>query len=179
PRRRPRRRAALVRNRRHRLAGSARSGTGARRAPGRRGAGDHRSRRPRSCRGRVRRPARHAARGAAVTVLDHVTVAVPAGAFAARLAFYDAALGALGLTRLIELVDEEEEDAAVEAAAWGVPDGAALLWLVTGEPATSGLHTRLRVDSRAQVETFHEAALRAGGTAHTAPRRWVLYRRGE
>jgi catechol 2,3-dioxygenase-like lactoylglutathione lyase family enzyme len=114
-----------------------------------------------------------------VTSLDHVTITVPAGDFAQRLAFYDAVLGALGLVRLVELVDEEEAEPAVEAAAWGAADAEGVIWLVTGERATTGLHLRLRADSRRQVETFHAAAVEAGGTEHTAPRRWVLYRRGE
>jgi predicted lactoylglutathione lyase len=38
---------------------------------------------------------------------------------------------------------------------------------------------RLSADSRAQVETFHVAALEAGGTDYAAPRRWALYRSGE
>ncbi len=117
--------------------------------------------------------------GPTMTRLDHVTITAPAAEFAERLAFYDAALGALGLVRLAELVDEEEEDPAVEAAAWGIPDGGGIVWLVTGERATTGLHIRLQADSRLQVEALHAAALRAGGAAHTAPRRWVLYRRGE
>jgi catechol 2,3-dioxygenase-like lactoylglutathione lyase family enzyme len=116
---------------------------------------------------------------AAVNVLDHVTVTVTTAEFATRLEFYDAALGALGLVRLAELVDEEEDDPAVEAAAWGVPDGEGVLWLVTGEVVTRGLHVRLRADSRQQVEKFHAAALHAGGREHAAPRRWVLYRQGE
>lgn len=114
-----------------------------------------------------------------MTVLDHVTITVAAREFADRLSFYDAALGALGLVRLVELVDEEEEDAAVEAAAWGVADGAGIVWLVTGARATSAAHLRLQASSRVEVETFHRAALAAGGAEHTAPRRWVLYRRGE
>lgn len=114
-----------------------------------------------------------------MTVLDHLTLTVAAAHFAARLPFYDAALGALGLVRVAELVDEEEDDPAVEAVGWGRADGPGLIWLVIGEPPTSGLHVRLRADSRAQVETFHAAAVRAGGVQHAAPRRWVLYRRGE
>jgi catechol 2,3-dioxygenase-like lactoylglutathione lyase family enzyme len=112
-----------------------------------------------------------------MTSLDHVTVT--AADFVASLAFYDAALGALGLVRLAELVDEEEDDPPVEAAAWGRPDGAGIVWLVSGGRPTTGLHVRLRADSRPQVETFHIEALRCGGTEHAAPRRWVLYRRGE
>ena len=114
-----------------------------------------------------------------MTVLDHVTIAVPASDFAARLAFYDASLGALGLVRVAELVDEEEADASVEAVAWGAEDGPGLIWLVATERPTTGVHVRLRADSRAQVETFHADAVRAGGRAHAAPRRWTLYRRGE
>jgi hypothetical protein len=114
-----------------------------------------------------------------MTALDHVTITVGPGEFGQRLAFYEAVLAAVGLVRLVELVDEEEDDPEVEAAAWGVPDGSAVLWLVAGPGATRGLHVRLRAESRAQVETFHAAALAAGGTTHTAPRRWVLYRRGE
>jgi catechol 2,3-dioxygenase-like lactoylglutathione lyase family enzyme len=112
-----------------------------------------------------------------MTTLDHVTVT--AADFPASLAFYDAALGALGLVRLTELVDEEEADPSVEAAAWGRPDGVGIVWLVSGGRPTTGLHIRLRADSRLQVETFHTDGLRAGGAEHAAPRRWVLYRRGE
>lgn len=111
--------------------------------------------------------------------LDHVTLTVAASDFSARAEFYDAALGALGLARVAELVDEEENDPTVEAVAWGRPDGVGLIWLVIGEQPTSGLHVQLRADSRAQVETFHADAVRAGGAEHAAPRRWVLYRRGE
>lgn len=109
--------------------------------------------------------------------LDHVTLATPD--VGTRAPFYDAVLGALGLVRVCELVDEEEDDAAVEAIAWDRDGGAGVLWLVVGEPATTGVHLRFRADSRVQVETFHAAALRAGGTDHRAPRRWTVYRRGE
>ncbi len=68
---------------------------------------------------------------------------------------------------------------AVEAAAWGTPDGVGVLWLVAGERATSGLHVCLRTDSREQVETFYDQAVRSGGLAQAAPRRWTIYRRGE
>ena len=112
-----------------------------------------------------------------MTVLDHVTVT--AADFAASLAFYDAALGALGLVRLAELVDEEEDAPVLEAAAWGPADAQGVVWLVSGLPATTGLHIRLRAESRQQVETFHDAALRAGGAEYAAPRRWLLYRRGD
>jgi catechol 2,3-dioxygenase-like lactoylglutathione lyase family enzyme len=112
-----------------------------------------------------------------VSALDHVTLTT--SDFPAGLAFYDAALGGLGLVRVAELVDEEEEVPDPEAAAWGSPDGPGILWLVTGTAATTGLHVRLRAHSRQQVEAFYAEALRSGGTAYAAPRRWTVYRRGE
>ncbi len=97
----------------------------------------------------------------------------------ATLRCYEAALTALGLERLAELVDEEEDDGPVEAVGWGPPGGAAQVWVVTGEAAGAGVHIRLRAPSREAVDRFHAAALAAGATEHTPPRRWTLYRRGE
>jgi catechol 2,3-dioxygenase-like lactoylglutathione lyase family enzyme len=109
--------------------------------------------------------------------LDHVTLT--ASDFAASLRFYDAALGALGLARLYELGDEEEDQADVEAAAYGTDGDAASLWLVAGPVVTAATHVAFRADARERVERFHAAALAAGGTSHGAPRRWPIYRRGE
>ena len=106
-------------------------------------------------------------------------VTVTASDFPASLAFYDAVLGALGLVRLAELVDEEEDDGPLEAVGWGEPDTAPVLWLTGAHAPTSGLHLRLAAASRAQVEAFHRAGLATGGVSHSAPRRWALYRRGE
>jgi catechol 2,3-dioxygenase-like lactoylglutathione lyase family enzyme len=112
-----------------------------------------------------------------MSALDQVTIT--ASDFAASLAFYDAALAALGLVRLDELVDEEEADAEVEAAAWGAPDGHRAVWLVSGAVTTAGVHVRFQADSQAQVTTFFQRAVESGGAPHSAPRRWTVYRRGE
>ncbi|GAB2464580.1 VOC family protein [Jatrophihabitans fulvus] len=109
--------------------------------------------------------------------LDSVTVA--ASDVAASIAFYDAVLEPLGLVRSHELVDEEEEDPALEAAGWGPPGRPAVVWVVAGAPTTVGVHVRLRTADRIDVEDFHAAALTHGGTEHAAPRRWTPYRRGE
>jgi catechol 2,3-dioxygenase-like lactoylglutathione lyase family enzyme len=106
-------------------------------------------------------------------------VTLTAGDFDAAVRFYDASLGALGLVRTVELVDEEEDDAEVEAIGWGGPDGRAALWIVRGRQPTSGLHVRLAAPSSEAVNRFHDAALGAGGSSHDAPRRWAIYRRGE
>jgi hypothetical protein len=105
-------------------------------------------------------------------------VTITAAQFPVSAAFYDAALTALGLERVIELGDEEEDDAPVESIAWG--RGAhAVLWLVAGGPATRGAHVRLRAANRSDVERFYRAGLAAGGRSHDAPRRWAIYRQGE
>jgi catechol 2,3-dioxygenase-like lactoylglutathione lyase family enzyme len=109
--------------------------------------------------------------------LDHVTIA--AADFARSVAFYDAALGELGMQRVVELGDEEEPDAVLEAVGWGAPGEAPVLWLVSSGSATSGAHVSLRAPNRQAVEHFHAAAVRTGGTSHDAPRRWPIYRRGE
>jgi catechol 2,3-dioxygenase-like lactoylglutathione lyase family enzyme len=112
-------------------------------------------------------------------VSDRLVVTVSASDFAASLAFYDAVLGSLGLERVQELVDEEEDEPAVEAVGWGRPGAHAVLWLVAEGTRTSGLHLRLAADSRADVETFYAAGIQAGARPVSAPRRWTLYRRGE
>lgn len=109
--------------------------------------------------------------------LDSVTVV--ASDFARSLAFYDAALAPLGLVRAAEFGDEEDSGADVEAAGWGSGSAEPLVWLVTGEQPTRGVHIRLRADSRAAVEAFYAAAIDAGGAAQAPPRRWVIFRRGD
>jgi hypothetical protein len=105
-------------------------------------------------------------------------VTITAAEFARSAAFYDAALGALGMQRVIELGDEEEDAAPAEAIGWG-PGEHAVLWLVAGRPVTRGAHVRLRARSRTDVESFYRAGLAAGGGGHDAPRRWAIYRAGE
>ncbi|HEY3715334.1 MAG TPA: VOC family protein [Jatrophihabitantaceae bacterium] len=108
--------------------------------------------------------------------LRHLTLC--AGSFDKSLAFYDAALGALGLVRVQEFGDEEEDDAVLEAAGYGPPDGVPSVWLVAGSEPTRGVHAAFAAASRDAVEAFFTAALATGGTARQAPRRWEIYRAG-
>lgn len=117
------------------------------------------------------------ARGDVAAVIDHMTIT--ASDFPVSLRFYDAALGALGLVRSTELVDEEADDPQLEAAAWGLEDDTARIWLISGPAPTVGLHVRLRSPSRSQVEMFFRTGVESGGSGHSAPRRWTPYRRGE
>jgi catechol 2,3-dioxygenase-like lactoylglutathione lyase family enzyme len=111
------------------------------------------------------------------TTLDHVTVV--ASDFRRSLAFYDATLGALGLSRAAEFGDEEESDVEVEAAGWGGANGTPIIWLVPSDHPSTAVHISLRASSREEVEAFFAAGTAAGGTPHARPRRWPIYRRGD
>jgi len=88
--------------------------------------------------------------------------------------FYDAALGALGLSRC----DTSHESAWDGWLGWGtyVDHGATevALWLCepfNGQPASvgNGSMVALRASAWAQVDAFHAAALAHGGTSEGAP----------
>lgn len=111
-----------------------------------------------------------------MSVLRHITVC--AGSFDASLAFYDAALGALGLVRVQEYGDEEEDEAALEAAGFGPADEPPAFWLVSGGEPTRGAHAAFVAASRGAVDAFFAAAVAAGGTPRQPPRRWEIYRPG-
>ena len=107
--------------------------------------------------------------------LDHVTLTVPD--LAAAAAFYDTVLAPLGLTRLVDYEDPEDEDeAGVEAVGYGVD--AVQLWLVVGAQATTGLHLAFSAVDRCAVDTAHAEAVAAGAVSEHAPRGWQIYRPG-
>ncbi|MGI8880907.1 MAG: VOC family protein [Jatrophihabitans sp.] len=110
-------------------------------------------------------------------MIDHVTVT--SRDLARSTAFYDAALQPLGLRRVVDYVDPEDEDeGGIEAVGYGAATGAPTVWVVAGAAPTSGLHLALRAENSAAVEAFFAAALSAGGTPAQAPRRWEIYRPG-
>jgi len=95
-------------------------------------------------------------------------------------AFYDAALGALGLSRC-EVKDEPEWDGWV---GWGTYEDKGrreiALWLCEpfdGRPSVpgNGVMVALRASSWEQVDAFHAAALANGGTSEGAPGLRVQY----
>lgn len=108
--------------------------------------------------------------------LRHVTVT--AGEFPASLGFYDAALRPLGLERVQEFGDEEEDEPVTEAAGYGPAQGVPVFWLVSGGQPTVGAHVAFAAESRDAVEAFFVAAVAAGGASRLAPRRWEIYRPG-
>lgn len=89
-------------------------------------------------------------------VIDHTGIGVADLARAA--AFYDAALGALGLQRVAEIEG---------GIGYGLEQPA--FWIDRFHPAGTRNHTAFIAKSHAEVDAFHAAAVAAGGTDNGAP----------
>jgi catechol 2,3-dioxygenase-like lactoylglutathione lyase family enzyme len=98
-------------------------------------------------------------------MLDHAGFAV--SDYERSKAFYAQALAPLGITLLMEPMSQ--------AAGFG-KDGKPFFWVeMRGAAVTGRLHIAFRVDSRAEVDAFHAAALEAGGTDNGAPGVRAIY----
>lgn len=94
-------------------------------------------------------------------MIDHTGIGVSDVARSA--AFYDAALGALGLRRVIQLPENDGAD----GVAYGVD--LPFFWIDRFHPFGTKQHTAFVARSRSQVDAFYAAALRAGGTDNGPP----------
>jgi len=93
-------------------------------------------------------------------MFDHVKFGV--SDYAASKAFYLAALEPLG----VGVISEGTPAYGVEL---GRPDGQVSLCLCQTDEKPAHLHLAFVAENRRQVDAFHRAALRAGGTDHGAP----------
>ena len=103
-------------------------------------------------------------------MLDHSGVVV--NDIATSKMFYSAALGALGLTLLMEF--PASVTGGTDVAGFGAPDALAQglspeFCLARGLPGTTPVHVAFRVSSRGMVDAFHKVALGAGGRDNGAP----------
>jgi catechol 2,3-dioxygenase-like lactoylglutathione lyase family enzyme len=89
--------------------------------------------------------------------LDHISV--PVRDMKTARAFYQAALGAIGVKINMDFDT---------AFGMGSRDEN-IFWLVRDRRASGGGHYALRVDHREEVDAFHAAALAAGGKDHGKP----------
>jgi catechol 2,3-dioxygenase-like lactoylglutathione lyase family enzyme len=94
-------------------------------------------------------------------MIDHVSVGVADLDRAAR--FYEAALGALGLTRLV-----------TRSGTIGFGKAYPEFWINLREgmaqvPLEAGTHICLRAKTTDEVDAFHAAAVSSGGTSDGAP----------
>ena len=94
-------------------------------------------------------------------MLHHISLGVRE--LHASALFYDGILGALGFRRVFE--DDE-------AIGYGLEDGEDLLCLKQRDdaaPPGAGFHLAFAAPTRAAVDAFHAAGLRAGGADNGAP----------
>ena len=98
-------------------------------------------------------------------MIDHMGIAV--SDIQKSRAFYEAALGPLGMAVQMEVTPEQNGDGST-ALGFGIP-GEKIFWIADGERPGEGTHVAFRADTRAQVDGFHRAALQAGGRDNGAP----------
>jgi catechol 2,3-dioxygenase-like lactoylglutathione lyase family enzyme len=94
-------------------------------------------------------------------VIDHTGIGVADMGISA--AFYDAALGALGLRRLMQM----PENVGSDGIGYGVDFP--VFWIDRFHPHGAKQHTAFAAKSAAAVDAFHAAALQAGGTDNGPP----------
>jgi catechol 2,3-dioxygenase-like lactoylglutathione lyase family enzyme len=97
-------------------------------------------------------------------MIDHVGFAI--SDLEKSSAFYAAALAPLGIAELMRVTPEQT--GAGTAIGYG-KDDKPFFWIGDNERVGQGTHIAFAVDSRAEVDAFHAAALAEGGTDHGAP----------
>lgn len=94
-------------------------------------------------------------------MIDHTGIGVADVGRSA--AFYDAALGALGMCRAMQL----PENVGTDGVGYGF--NYPVFWIDRYHPHSVKQHTAFVAKSRAEVDAFHAAALKAGGTDNGGP----------
>jgi catechol 2,3-dioxygenase-like lactoylglutathione lyase family enzyme len=94
-------------------------------------------------------------------MIDHTGIGVADVGRSA--AFYDAALAALNLRRVVQLPENAGTDGIGYGTAFPV------FWIDRYHPHSVKQHVAFAAKSRAEVDAFHAAALKAGATDHGAP----------
>jgi len=92
-------------------------------------------------------------------MIDHTGVGVSDMAAAAKI--YDAALGALGMRRLMQM------KGGADGIGYGVDHP--VYWIDRFHPHSTRQHTAFAAKSCAEVDAFHAAALAAGAKDNGAP----------
>ncbi|HET7282590.1 MAG TPA: VOC family protein [Sphingomicrobium sp.] len=98
-------------------------------------------------------------------MIDHLGIAV--SDIAKSRKFYEAALGALGMSVQMEVGPDRSGDGS-SALGFGGP-GEKIFWIADGEKVGEGTHVAFRADDHRQVDQFHAAGLAAGGRDNGKP----------
>lgn len=96
-------------------------------------------------------------------MLDHIAIDV--SDLKASRAFYEAALAPLGYRVIRDLTAEQTGANAVVMFGIEAPE----FVIATDQPPGHGNHFAFRAETRAAVDAFHAAALKAGGRDNGAP----------
>ena len=94
-------------------------------------------------------------------MIDHTGIGVADVSRSAR--FYDAALGTVGLRRVMQL----PENVGADGIGYGVKYP--VFWIDRYHPHSVRQHTAFVAKNRAEVDAFHAAAIKAGGTDNGQP----------
>jgi catechol 2,3-dioxygenase-like lactoylglutathione lyase family enzyme len=102
-------------------------------------------------------------------VIDHLSTY--ASDFPATLRLYDAALKALGYSRVMELVATWDPSFPTRRMSAYGPASKPVLWIVEVPPKDKATprHLALAASTRAAVDAFYRAAIAAGGRDNGAP----------
>ena len=96
--------------------------------------------------------------------IDHLNIAVPD--LHAAMAFYEPVLASIGITQML-VIPPGSHGPAMTGYGW--PDRKPYFWLVDEGTVGTNMHLAFTVDTRADVDAFHRAALDAGATERLAP----------
>jgi catechol 2,3-dioxygenase-like lactoylglutathione lyase family enzyme len=94
-------------------------------------------------------------------MIDHTGIGVADVARSA--AFYDATLAALGIHRAMQMPPDTGSDGV------GYGFDYPVFWIDRFHPHSAKNHTAFAAKNRAQVDEFHAAAIKAGGTDNGPP----------
>ncbi|MWL89564.1 VOC family protein [Cupriavidus sp. SW-Y-13] len=97
-------------------------------------------------------------------MIDHTGISV--SDYVKSLAFYAAALGAIGMVKVMEI--PASVTGHTDVAGFG-PPAKPEFWISRGTPNQPPIHVAFRVDSRAMVDAFYQAAIAAGGRDNGGP----------
>ena len=98
-------------------------------------------------------------------MIDHMGIAV--SDIERSRKFYEAALGALGMSVNMEVGPDQTESGGT-ALGLGARDEK-IFWIADQERPGEGTHVAFRVERREQVDAFHAAGMKAGGRDNGAP----------
>lgn len=97
-------------------------------------------------------------------MLDHIGLTV--SAFEPAKAFYDAALGVLGIGVVMSV--SPEQTGGSTHLGYG-SEGRPYFWIGNAGPVTGSLHVAFTAKDRATVDAFYAAAMAAGGRDNGPP----------